>query len=382
MIQLPASDMETDMRNRNSLVNAALLTATSMSLVGAAAAAPASKAPAPIARASRQFLSSTGTPGVAVIVDDNGTSNIYCFGQARSDKRGKVRPDTVFGIGSVTKTFTCTLLASQVKHGGYTLNDPATNHLPADVARGVQKNYGSLNQVKLVDLATHTSCMPDFKGDAVFADQAPPAKVKNLWETWKNKTGYPIGTHYKYSNGGMVTLAWAVAGNDYNQMLQDVICTPLGMTSTTTGDFIKPGTPQAQGHVTGRPIQTSNADVNSSPNDMLKYLQAQLGDGPPAIEKAIALTHTVQFKTPSKMSFNMGLAWEVSKSSPTVYTKNGGTTKGGCCCWIAVCPERHVGMVVQDNNFKGSGESLTQFGTKLFAQMYGISIGKDGQTEN
>jgi CubicO group peptidase (beta-lactamase class C family) len=82
------------------------IVSASFLITAAASAAPASKPPASIARPARAFLKSTGTPGIAVTIDDNGSTNIYCFGQARSDTPGKIQPDTVFGIGSVTKTFT------------------------------------------------------------------------------------------------------------------------------------------------------------------------------------------------------------------------------------------------------------------------------------
>jgi beta-lactamase class C len=61
---------------------------------------------------------------MAVAVYENARENIYCFGDARTDPASvRVTPETVFGIGSVTKTFTSTLLAYQVDTAGLQLDD-------------------------------------------------------------------------------------------------------------------------------------------------------------------------------------------------------------------------------------------------------------------
>jgi hypothetical protein len=78
----------------------------------------------------------------------------------------------------------------------------------------------------------------------------------------------------------------------------------------------------------------------------------------------------------------MGLGWQISNSATKVYTKNGGTSKGGCGCWIGFAPEKQVGLVVMGNKFgtgKTAGESIASFGSSLFQQVTGIAAEGDTQ---
>ncbi len=77
--------------------------------------------------------------------------------------------DSVFGIGSITKTFTGTMLAKLVYDGKADLNEPIKNLLP------VHLNQSSLNgkEITLVDLANHTSGLP-FEPANVRDDQEHP----------------------------------------------------------------------------------------------------------------------------------------------------------------------------------------------------------------
>jgi beta-lactamase class C len=331
-------------------------------------------------------MSDTGTPGVAIAVYESGRENIYCFGDARTDPASvRVTPETVFGIGSVTKTFTSTLLAYQVDTAGLQLDDSVVQHLPP----AVRKRHHDLEKVTLVMLATHTAGFPKsgVSGEELFKDEPPSPELLRWWQDWRYDGRQPIGTHYAYSNVGMVTLGFAVAGNNYNGLLQRSLCGPLGMSSTAPADFLPRGIPLVQGHLhkggRTRAIDTLNTDLNSSAQDMLLYLKAQLGvTRPPAeVAKAIALTHREYFKEARK-DFSMGLGWQISNSEPKVYTKNGGTSKGGCGCWIGFAPKRNFGLVVMGNKFgtgKTAGQGIATFGAALFTELSGIKSKGDSE---
>jgi beta-lactamase class C len=336
-------------------------------------------APPKISNFTRKFMSDTGTPGVAIAVYESGRENIYCFGDARTDPASvRVTPETVFGIGSVTKTFTSTLLAYQVDTGGLQLDDSVVQHLPP----AVRKRHQDLEKVTLVMLATHTAGFPKggVSGEELFKDEAPSPELVQWWQDWRYDGRQPLGTHYAYSNVGMITLGFAVAGDNYSGLLQRSLCGPLGMSSTAPADFLPRGIPLAQGHLDkgGRTkaIDTLNTDLNSSPQDMLLYLKAQLGVArvPAEVAKAIALTHREYFNDARK-DFSMGLGWQISNSAPKVYTKNGGTSKGGCGCWIGFAPKRNFGLVVMGNKFgtgKTAGQGIATFGAALFTELTGI----------
>ena len=69
--------------------------------------------------------------------------------------RGPARADTLFEIGSITKTFTGLLLADMAARGEIGLNDPAAKYLPAGWTLPVRGR-----PLTLLDLTTHRSGLP------------------------------------------------------------------------------------------------------------------------------------------------------------------------------------------------------------------------------
>ena len=69
---------------------------------------------------------------VVGLVDEN-ESKVVSYGKMDNGTDRQVDGDTLFEIGSVTKTFTALLLADMVEHGQMKLNDPLANYLPAEV---------------------------------------------------------------------------------------------------------------------------------------------------------------------------------------------------------------------------------------------------------
>jgi hypothetical protein len=102
------------------------------------------------------------TPGVAVgVVNAQGTS-FFNAGKFSPDSDRKIDSNTLFEIGSITKTFTATLLADMAQRGEVDLDDPLQEYLPKTAHVPTRGD----KQITLRDLATHHSGlprMPDFE---------------------------------------------------------------------------------------------------------------------------------------------------------------------------------------------------------------------------
>src|SRR5439155_22201898 len=93
---------------------------------------------------------------VVGFIDPNGT-RIFSFGNMSKANNIPVDENTLFDIGSITKTFTTVLLADMVERGIVNLTDPIEKYLPASV------KVPQFNGHKItLDLATHTSGLPDY----------------------------------------------------------------------------------------------------------------------------------------------------------------------------------------------------------------------------
>jgi len=96
------------------------------------------------------------TPGIVVgMINSNGTT-YFSYGVGNLDGGSPVNEDSVFEIGSITKTFTCTVLSELVLSGNLRLSDPAQNYVPSGVR--VPSRNGKL--ITLQHLATHYSGLP------------------------------------------------------------------------------------------------------------------------------------------------------------------------------------------------------------------------------
>lgn len=143
--------------------------------------------------------------------------------------------DSVFEIGSISKVFTSTLLSHYVEEGELDYSDDIKSLLPQEV--------GVDDTITLLQLANHTSGMTRMPSNfnAFFADPQNPYKDYDTTKiteylSEKIKLNNPPGTQYEYSNLGAGLLGYIIqlhTGKNYEELLQDVIFTKLGMSSST-----------------------------------------------------------------------------------------------------------------------------------------------------
>ncbi|HEY5800905.1 MAG TPA: serine hydrolase domain-containing protein, partial [Burkholderiaceae bacterium] len=206
--------------------------------------------------------------------------------------------DTVFEIGSVSKTFTATLLADMVQRGEVALDDPISKYLPASVK--TPKRDGK--EITLLDLATQTSGLPRMPSNFAPKDKQNPYADYTAEQMYAFLSSFEltrdIGSKYEYSNLGVGLLGHILAlraGTDYATLVQQRITGPLGMASTAIVLTPAMQTRLAAGHnrtlarVPGwdMNVLAGAGAIRSTVNDMLKYAAANLGL-PPAGAKADA----------------------------------------------------------------------------------------------
>jgi serine-type D-Ala-D-Ala carboxypeptidase/endopeptidase len=147
-----------------------------------------------------------------------------------------IAADAVFEIGSVTKTFTATLLAALGDEGIVALDDPVARHLP--VAPPVRRR-----EITLADLATHHSGLPRLPAGllprAFTRDRRDPyarfddrRMRRAIAETRPKRAP---GTKFAYSNYGFGLLGYALAhrtGMSYGELVRERIALPLGLART------------------------------------------------------------------------------------------------------------------------------------------------------
>ncbi len=226
---------------------------------------------------SGQLAPSTGA-GVSIGVIEHGVRRVFCYGTAK--------PESIFEIGSMSKTFTGIILAQMVKQGKVSLDEPVRELLPAGT---VTKPTGP--EITLLDLATQHSGLPRMPDNFNPADGANPYAdyhAANLYAfISKHGVDVPAGASFLYSNLGFGLLGQALAVRarlTYPQLLRSEITGPLGLADTTVALSPEQKARFLPGHDGDhRPAHAWDLDalagagaIRSTAGDMLSYLAANL----------------------------------------------------------------------------------------------------------
>jgi CubicO group peptidase (beta-lactamase class C family) len=327
-----------------------------------------------------RFLVEDGeTPGIVVgLLEADGSTRILSYGSAGPDAQ-PLGPRSVFEIGSITKTFTGTLLADMVARGEVAFEDPVSKYLPDQVP--VPTIEGQ--EITLLDLATHTSGIDDEavmqilaqRGFAPENPQTPWAKytVEALY-TWLSEYELPRepGAEFDYSNFGMGLLGHALArasNTTLQALMEERVLGPLGMDMTGFALEGELAEWVASGHRDqkvapiwlGTEASEGAGGLRSSAEDLLSYLSANVGQADTDLERAMRVAQEPR-RPVGDGPQRIGLAWRTTAVNGRRIVMHGGGT-GGFDTEVAFDPERRVGVVILTNS--------TDFGDNLGQDLIG-----------
>lgn len=259
--------------------------------------------------AVRPVMQAQGIPGMAVAVTVNGTPHYFNYGVASKESAQPVTENTLFEIGSLSKTFTATLAAYAQASGKLSLSDKASQVWPA--LRG-----SAFDHISVLQLGTYTAGgLPlQFPTAADSAD-----KMLGYFKQWQPT--YAAGTHRLYSNPSLGLFGYLAAqsmGQPFDDLMDNTLLPKLGLKHTYLN------VPQAQMNLYAqgynkddKPVRVGPGALDSeaygvktSTSDLIGYVQANLQ--PSSLEKplqqAIALTHTGYYRVGE---MTQGLGWEL-----------------------------------------------------------------------
>ena len=256
---------------------------------------------APVMRTNR-------IPGMAVGVIAGGTERVFDYGVASTQTRRPVTRDTLFEIGSISKTFTATLASYAQVTGRLSLSDGTAAYLPQLAGT----KFGS---VTLLELGTHTTGglplqvpdgVPDTGALVTYLRHWQPAHVPGTYRTYSN-----------VSIGLLGVIAAKSLDRDFVQLMQERLFPALGLRET----YIRVPAAQAANYAQGytqddTPIRVRDGvlaaqayGVKTTAGDLLRFLEANLGTIalPAALRGAVLQTHTGYFRVGG---MTQDLIWE------------------------------------------------------------------------
>ena len=259
--------------------------------------------------AVRPVMQAQGIPGMAVAVTVNGKPHYFNYGVASKESAQPVTENTLFEIGSLSKTFTATLAAYAQASGKLSLSDKASQVWPA--LRG-----SAFDHISVLQLGTYTAGGLPLQ----FPDAADSAdKMLGYFKQWQPT--YAAGTHRLYSNPSLGLFGYLAAqsmGQPFDELMDNTLLPKLGLKHTYLNVPQAQMSLYAQGYnKDDKPVRVGPGALDSeaygvktSASDLIGYVQANLH--PASLEKplqqAIALTHTAYYRVGE---MTQGLGWEL-----------------------------------------------------------------------
>lgn len=313
-----------------------------------------------VERVIRPYIQQENTVGVSIGIIYKGKFYRYGYGETEKGNHRIPNDNTIFEIGSITKTFTASLLAELALQGKCRLSDPVNKYLPDSISL-LQKND---TPVTLEMLANHTSGLPRIPLDLYSVAGSlmnDPYKNYNDEDLFSYLDSVRLqstpGTHFDYSNLGfglLGTVSEKISGLSYEKLLEKYICDPLGLRDTRTvlneaqqkrfaKGYDRSG--KAVNHWHFKCLAGCGA-IRSSVNDLLKYLNAHLNDKPSTeLNKGFRLCEQPTFNI---VNGRIGLAWLIQDRLHGEYWHNGGT--GGFSSYCAYNREKQVAVIILSNS--------------------------------
>ncbi|MGH2938767.1 MAG: serine hydrolase domain-containing protein [Solirubrobacterales bacterium] len=303
---------------------------------------------ATLSREIPKLMRSTHAVGLSIALVD-GDRTIWARGFGSADRAAKmpVTADTLFHIGSTSKTLTADAVMQLVEEGRVDLDAPLSRYVPQfQMLPRFPKSVVTVRSV----LDMHSGIPGDVENGQITSGKPYPQFRASLLRTLsKSFPERRVNTVWAYSNSGFTllqNLVENVTGQSFLSYTREHLFAPMGMEHTTFDDTVPTAAELSHGYqaVTGsdgavkvvaQPREYVNAwsggSVVSSASEMASYLKTMIAGGvTPSGVRILDASTLRQMTTPQThlpldiTNFRAGLGWWVGDSGnkwmgPAIY---------------------------------------------------------------
>ena len=287
-------------------------------------------------------------------------------------------PQTKYRIGSLTKQFTSMIVMQLREQGKLKLED--------SICEFVSPCPGAWQPVTIHHLLTHTSGIPSYTGIAAWREtNMMPKTIEQMIAIFRDlPLAWVPGDKYAYNNSGyflLGTVIEKITGRKYEQALQEMILTPLGLKDT---GYDWPGTvlPQRAAGYEGRGGNLRNASyinmqhpyaagaLYSTVLDLLKWEQALYTDVllPGAARELMW--------TPFKNNYAYG--WSIAEPAPATFghkrVAHSGGINGFSSMLIRIPGDNVTAIVLANNSAVNAGQVARDLLAVYYGQPYSTPV--------
>lgn len=292
------------------------------------------------------------------------------FGKMNNQLNLPADTNTIYRIGSISKTIAAYLMMLLVQDGKIKLDDAVIKYVP-ELSTINTNNKDDVNHITFRQLASHTSGLAREPGDLI-------NNATGAIEEWEDKVlrsiplttlNTPTGENFSYSNIGYAILGLAisrVAQRPFTELVQERIFQPLGMTNSF---YIIPkgfenhiasgyhydasshaySTSAAEKELTGRGYKVPNGGVFSTANDMARFAMALTSDNNVLTKNYCDTMQTIQAFINRKRNEGYGLGLFINEDdSGNKIIKHDGAVAGYNSLMI-LSPKMKLGVILLSN---------------------------------
>lgn len=264
------------------------------------------------------------------------------FADAQANK--KLNENTKFRIGSVSKTFTTTLIFKAVEEKKLNLNDKLSSYFPT---------VPNASKITISNLLNHRSGIHNFTNDEDYTSwmTSPKTEAEMVAIIAKAKSDFEPDSKADYSNSNYVLLSYILEKaykKPFKDILDQKIVKPLGLKNTSFGGKINTANNEAfsyendnnKASETDISIPLGAGGIISTPNDLSRFIEALLAG------KIISTDSVNQMKT-IKDGYGMGL-FQFPFDNEKGYGHTGGID--GFTSMLSYFPESKITFALTSNS--------------------------------
>ncbi len=319
----------------------------------------------PICEKSVDELNRLPIPGAVVGVLHQDEELIAAFGTTSVEHPLPVTEDTLFQIGSITKTYVATAVMRLVEMGKLELDKPIRQYLPEFQLM----DETAAARVTMRHLLTHTGgWVGDYFDDFGLGEDALPKMVAKMAELQQLT---PLGEVWSYNNSGFYAagrVLEVVMRAPFEKAMQELVLDPLGLNMSfffahdvithrvAIGHKVVDKQPQvARPWAIGRAVHPVGGIV-CTVKDLFRYARFHMGDGTTPdgtrllSRESLELMQTPLF--PSTGISMMGLSWSITTVDGTKMIAHGGGTNGQATL-LRIVPSSEFAVAVFTNSDDG-----------------------------
>jgi beta-lactamase class C len=264
---------------------------------------------------AKNIMDKYQVPGMAFGITIDGKAYYFNYGLANKESAQPVTQNTIFELGSISKTFAMTLASYAQLQDKLSFSDKTSVY--------IHELKGSvIGNTTLLQLATYTAGGLPLQ----FPENVTNKSMMNYYRDWQPTFSQGIKRQYSNTSIGLVGYITALSMNgQYDNLIENVILKKLGMNNTfinvpdtkinqyafgynSNGDAIRvnPGI-----------LDSETYGIKSTSTDMVYYIQENMAEYQLDENIQLALNNTKKgyYQT---STFTQGLAWEMYKFPVTL----------------------------------------------------------------